>query len=79
MSTKPTTNLRVQANMSGEDKSFLYQTLNECVALLNEDVATGSHNVYVTADRSRHTALLKKIAEAKRLIVRANTREFSDG
>lgn len=73
-----TRNIR-KPNMSGEDKSFLYETLNECVALLNGDVSTGQASVYATMDRARHTLLLKKIAEAKRVIVRANTREFADG
>lgn len=65
--------------MSGEDKSFLYKTLNECTALLNEDVAVGTSNMYVTVDRVRYNDLLKALAEAKRVLIRRDTQEFYDG
>lgn len=64
--------------MSGEEKSDIYKTLNECVAALNNEMTTGQQAVYVTIDRAKHTALLAKIAECKRLLVRANTKELYD-
>ena len=65
--------------MSGEDKSHIYKTLNQCTALLNNEVQTGQTNMYVTIDRVRYNDLLKAIAEAKRILIRRNTSEFYDG
>lgn len=62
--------------VSGEDKSHLFKTLNECTALLNEDVAVGQSNMYVTMDRGRYNELLRSITEAKRLLVKSVTGEF---
>lgn len=74
-----TRKLRKPDHMTGEEKSSLYKTLNECTALLNEDVSTGICAVYATMDRHRYNELLKAIAEAKRILVRANSKEFGDG
>lgn len=63
--------------MSGEDKSSIYKALNECTAVLTQEVQLGVTAVYPTIDRYRYNELLKALAEAKRLLVRANT-NFGD-
>lgn len=56
------------------------ELLNECVAVLNGEVATGQSSVYVTIDRARYNALLQAIAEMKKEMIRQetaiHTREF---
>ncbi len=60
--------------MSGEDKSNIYKTLNDCTSALTEEMAIGQTNIYVTLERHRYNELLKAIAEAKKLLARpANT------
>lgn len=54
----------------------MYKLLNECVSLLNGSVDTGQHAVYVTMDRARHNAILARIAEAKKQIIRDKTKEW---
>lgn len=59
--------------MSGEDKSFIYKTLNEATALLNQEVATGQTNAYITMDRGRYAELLRAIVEAKKMLIRPSS------
>lgn len=74
-----TRDIKKPDHMTGEDKSKLYATLNECTALLSGDTTTGICAVYATMDRHRYNELLKAITEAKRILVRANAKEFGDG
>ncbi len=52
--------------MSGEDKSAIYKTLNDCVAALTGEVMTGTTAMYATVDRYKYNELLKAIVEAKK-------------
>lgn len=56
--------------MSSDDNTRVYKALNACVAILNEDVATGIASVYVTVDRHKYNELLKELLEAKKALLR---------
>lgn len=56
--------------MIQQDKDYLLKTLVDCTAALNEEVTTGQAAVYVTVDRQRYNELLRKIAEAKKVLIR---------
>jgi hypothetical protein len=61
--------------MSSEERDLLYKTLNDCTAMLTGSVDTGQSYIYATMDRHRYNQLLQAITEAKKLIIRANSRD----
>jgi hypothetical protein len=63
--------------MTQDDRNFLYQTLNDCTRVLNEELSTGQSCVYVTIDRAKYNSLLKEIAEAKRTLVRPSVEKVT--